>query len=668
MPPPEAVAHGGLSLPEINAVIGQVGSTDTLYSPSSGPSWVIGQGGSDYIYGSAQNDRLAPGTDGSWFSDSLAFPEVHWAPGAALVDGAAGIDSVVLDYCNTSTALNIDVRLFAGPAGTTLADGCTIRNVEAALVYGSSAGDLVIGGDFDDGFFGDNLCGYYGADTIIGGGGNDALYALSEGGIAFVAPGVELTAADYLDGGAGNDYARLLYFTSNVNGYSAVTSDIVIDLTGAETAMGVTLFDGKVLKNIERVGVVAGAGNDSITGGSGNDDLVGMHGNDTIDGGSGDDDIGGGGGDDRLFGGAGNDTFFDHDGGDTVVYAGNRADYRAVEINLGSEEYPFLYAQLRHAVAGRADGIDLIYSQIDQVEFADGTWTLAEVLALSAENSGPVARNDVLTFTEREGWPDFQPTFTGNILADNGSGADEDIDADTLTVTSINGLNIDLPMFGGLGSKQVVLDSGVRVTFFSDGSFVAFGTSAVFDLNQGQSLTYTLTYTISDGYGGTSEATATLTFHGSTRPPPPPPPPLPSGEDIVGTSRNDRLVGTSVGEDLIGAGGRDTLTGGGGADDFVYRTRTDSGFTSATRDVITDFRRGVDDIDLRLIDANTKAGGNQAFKFIGAQSFHKKPGELHFRDAGLHVIVEGDVNGDGRADFAILVQNVSALSAGDFIL
>ncbi|MEZ5774975.1 MAG: leishmanolysin-related zinc metalloendopeptidase [Hyphomicrobiaceae bacterium] len=140
---------------------------------------------------------------------------------------------------------------------------------------------------------------------------------------------------------------------------------------------------------------------------------------------------------------------------------------------------------------------------------------------------------------------------------------------------------------------------------------------------------------------------------------------------LYGDNGNDRLDGDLGNDVLVGGNGRDIMWGGLGADDFDFNNWGESR-KGAQRDIIMDFQRGSaatgDDIDLRTIDANTKIGGNQAFRFIAKQPFHHKAGELHYTKAGANVIVAGDVNGDAKADFEILVKGVAVLSAGDFLL
>lgn len=135
---------------------------------------------------------------------------------------------------------------------------------------------------------------------------------------------------------------------------------------------------------------------------------------------------------------------------------------------------------------------------------------------------------------------------------------------------------------------------------------------------------------------------------------------------LAGDMGNDTLIGGSGRDTLIGGAGRDRLSGGAGLDHFVYRSMTETGKTSTTRDTIVDFQNDSDYIDLQAIDANIRVGasGNQAFTFIGSNAFSGKAGELRFASG----FISGDVNGDRVADFQIGLTGVSALAAGDFIL
>lgn len=141
------------------------------------------------------------------------------------------------------------------------------------------------------------------------------------------------------------------------------------------------------------------------------------------------------------------------------------------------------------------------------------------------------------------------------------------------------------------------------------------------------------------------------------------------GNDVLlGGTGNDRLLGGGgadlldggTGDDVLVAGAGDsTLTGGSGADTFQFTT------ASGTSQ-ITDFARGVDKLDLRLMDANSAIAGTQAFTFSSSGAFSKVAGELISYKLDNGFAVAGDVNGDGVADFVI--QTRAQLGASDLIL
>jgi hypothetical protein len=127
-------------------------------------------------------------------------------------------------------------------------------------------------------------------------------------------------------------------------------------------------------------------------------------------------------------------------------------------------------------------------------------------------------------------------------------------------------------------------------------------------------------------------------------------------DEIFGFGGNDKLNGEAGFDLLVGGRGKDILTGGTESDIFGYSSTKDSGTTKATRDVITDFEDGTNRIDLARIDANTKLANDQAFNFIGTDvHFTGHRGELLAHSIANGFLIEGDVNGDKKADFTIEV-------------
>ncbi len=127
---------------------------------------------------------------------------------------------------------------------------------------------------------------------------------------------------------------------------------------------------------------------------------------------------------------------------------------------------------------------------------------------------------------------------------------------------------------------------------------------------------------------------------------------------------DDELDGGNGQDTLIGGNGRDLLTGGIADDFFVFNDAGESGLGSSA-DRIQDFGNGVDLIDLRGIDANTSTGADDAFVFIGTSAFSGTAGELNYTPSGR---LSGDIDGDGTADFSIVLVGAPGLSAGDFLL
>ncbi len=144
---------------------------------------------------------------------------------------------------------------------------------------------------------------------------------------------------------------------------------------------------------------------------------------------------------------------------------------------------------------------------------------------------------------------------------------------------------------------------------------------------------------------------------------------------ILGNGGSNTLIG-GAGKDVISGGAGndfitggldgDQLTGGLGADTFVYTTLGDFG-SGGTNDRISDFNRADGDkLDLTGVDANSNLATDQAFTFLGAGAFTHTAGELRSTATASGNIVQGDVNGDGVADFTFVVVGPASLVSGDF--
>lgn len=134
---------------------------------------------------------------------------------------------------------------------------------------------------------------------------------------------------------------------------------------------------------------------------------------------------------------------------------------------------------------------------------------------------------------------------------------------------------------------------------------------------------------------------------------------------MMGFAGRDTIRGNGGDDTITGGTGSDRLYGGEGADAFIFDDGDSKrGAGNSGRDVIFDFVVGEDTLDLRQIDANTRQAGDQTFIFSSVAASNA----IWLTTAGRNLIVSGDTNGDGRADFEIELRSLSLLSATDFIL
>jgi Ca2+-binding RTX toxin-like protein len=127
-------------------------------------------------------------------------------------------------------------------------------------------------------------------------------------------------------------------------------------------------------------------------------------------------------------------------------------------------------------------------------------------------------------------------------------------------------------------------------------------------------------------------------------------------------------------ENIVTGSGNDTITanhavnvidGGAGNDVFRFLSAAD-----ASGDTILGLQPG-DRLDLSAIDANTGAGGKQAFTLANGSSF-TGPAQLvishETRDDGDYTVVSGNTTGPDAAEFKISLKGIHDLKASDFVL
>ena len=421
-----------------------------------------------------------------------------------------------------------------------------------------------------------------------------------------------------LTGGTGND-TYLVHQADDVviEKPKEGTDTVIADLSWTLSANveNLTLKDG--------AGAINGAGNalaNTVTGNDSANILNGGSGDDTLIGGGGSDILRGDSGADHMEGGGGNDAYRVDNPGDLVVE------------KVG-------------------EGIDKVISSISYT--------------LTAETE-----NLILTGTDAI-------NGTGNALANQitGNGAANVLDG---------GAGIDV-MLGGGGDDTYYVDNRsdrVYETTSAKSAADAGGidtvmSSATYTLvAAGRQFVENLTLTGSAAISATGNEMAnrisgnnsanTLSGNG--------------GDDtLVGYDGNDRLYGGAGNDVLIGGTdndridpgtGKDAMTGGTGADTFVFTTAgvADAG-SQTLADRISDFSHAEHDrIDLRAVDADVLAGGDQAFSFIGTAAFGHHAGELRIEHTASATFIEGDVNGDSVADGFIRLAPGLTLVAGDFLL
>ncbi|PCK79639.1 M10 family metallopeptidase C-terminal domain-containing protein, partial [Rhizobium sophoriradicis] len=236
----------------------------------SGSDTIVGNEADNTLWGNAGNDSLT----GDSGNDTL-----DGGTGIDKMSGGVGNDVYIVDNANDTVIENANEG--TDTVRTTVGDftlGANVENLtyigtDGFAGYGNAADNVITGGTRSDW-----LDGKAGADTLIGGAGDDTYTVDSLGDVV-------VEAAD--------------------GGVDRILTDLAV----------YSLAD---IANVEDLSF-RGNGNSTGTGNSLDNMITSGWGNDTLSGGAGNDTLDGGQGADSLTGGTGNDIFVVRDAGDTII-------------------------------------------------------------------------------------------------------------------------------------------------------------------------------------------------------------------------------------------------------------------------------------------------------------------------------------------------------------
>jgi len=580
-------------------------------------------------------------------------PESGGAITFALADDANGAFEIVgnelrvkspLDYETTAvhaitvTATDVNgnasertVNIYVGDADEAAPEPLGTITIDASGSDGMDLEAFITGGFLADaanaGFpVFDNGSSFSGEEMFIGyGSTSDSKYVLAHGDIeySFGTHTVHGTINTIEFGTVGSgSYDSNGYFVGGnalltITGLelsNALTPEVEVEATGAVHNFAAAYMYGSAA-DPDRLALFAEHLDEyaqNFIGSEGNDVYTGTIFDDTIAAGSGEDVLAGGGGEDTVDGGEGVDTF---------VFTGNLADYDVATV-AG-------VTTVTDRRTSPADGVAVLRN-IEFLQFVDQQVALVTDLP-------PVAL--VLS--------------SASIAEDAAAGTVVGV----LSATDPEGGAVSFSLTDDAGGRFEVIGNELRV-------------KAALDYET--ATTHEILVRVSDANGNTSTKSfvvdvtdvleATIAGDGGKNS-------LKGGKgsDVLdGGAGRDKLDGGKGDDILVGGAGKDVLKGGKGADVFVFQFASDSTVKGKGRDTILDFKRkDGDKIDLSAIDPLNDSG---AFDYIGKAKFSGEAGELRWQKKSGSTLVTADIDGDGKADFAIALAKAMSLKEADFIL
>ncbi|MEQ1618050.1 MAG: peroxidase family protein, partial [Terricaulis sp.] len=473
---------------------------DTVYG-DEGDDWIDGGNGNDFLYGGAGNDLI---------QDSSGDDVIHGDDGDDTIDAGSGDDIVFGNEGNDLIHLGNSILGDEGQGGAgndiifgDEGDDAIIGNAGDDWLSGGAGGDGLVGdvgaptgqvplygGNdvLDGGGEGDKMVGFSGDDIMLGEGGFDkfnGLLGFDWGSFEKTTAGVsvdmdrrEFVPAQTVPAG---DAVRDFFVETEAVSGSAFndvlkgTTDLVIvdPVTGARVGAAASVFN--VLENVDLIFGLSGffapgpvhfdTGN-IMLGGDGSDFIEGRAGDDILDG----DawlhvdltrDANG-----NIFAGSEitRDIFFDITDGDvdTAVYNDVLANYIISPLPDAQGFYTVSQIAVTPGLLLVNDGVDRIRN-IERLQFADGTFTLNQLLGLAPgpnENAVPTGAITLASAADNAATAIVEVTVGTPIIA-----TDTIADADGIAPGSVHYQWQDQQITAGGGIAWVDIAGANSLTF-----------------------------------------------------------------------------------------------------------------------------------------------------------------------------------------------------------
>jgi len=622
------------------------GDGDDILIGGSGDDWLRGEAGNDILIGGAGNDTLGggAGSDTASYVDATGAVTVSLQIEVAQNTVSAGVDSLWnienltgSNYDDTLTGSDINIQ--TGKTG-------------ANVLNGGSGADRMIGGSGDDIYYVDNV-----GDTVIEDNevGDDTVYSTISYTLGNYVENLRIIGTGTVNG-TGNDLDNILYAGNGNNvldGGKGIDTASYADANAAVT-VSLAVTDGQ------------------DTGGSGTDtlksieNLTGSRFYDTLTGDGKGNIVNGGAGADTMTGGLGNDTYIVDNAGDRIIEASTIAT--EVDTVISTVTWT-LGANLENLTLAGATAINGTGNALNNHILGNN--------AANIINGGGGA--DVME--GGNGSDTYYVDNPGDVVKETNAASAGGVDTVRSTINYTLGDNVENLVIAGAGAVNGTGNALNNLIYAGAGDNIIDGKGGADTVSYalaGSKVTVSLANTKAQATGGSGtdtiiniESCVGSIFND-----------ILTGNDLdnilngglgndtlSGGKGADTLIGGNGNDTLIGGAGKDTLTGGLGADVFRFDALADTGLTSGTWDIITDFNYAQHDIiDLSRIDANELKTGDQAFAFIGTAAFSSTDatGQLRF-DAATHILY-GSTDKDSAAEFAIQLTGVVSLVGTNFKL